>query len=118
MNSTNITLPYVCREVFQPNNVTSCFRFNDVKTCTQACQASDLNSICVTSSPGMINVVGGSKNLNWTATPFPCTVESCPTMGDVTNSSAATKASIITEKSLTLSSALILVLLVSQMVLC
>ncbi|GJJ71541.1 hypothetical protein EMPS_03891 [Entomortierella parvispora] len=124
---------FICQESFQPNNVTSCLRYTKLKKCVKDGQANHLNFLCVDANS---IAVGGSVTpapANMTLTPFMCTLESCPTQAPESNStkgsgdggkknstsngkSAGTRASTVSEKTLTLSGALVLALLVSQMV--
>jgi len=114
---------YFCQESFQLNNISSCLRYTDLVKCSADGQANHLNYICVDKDSVGVSAYSTPQPNPLTGNPFYCSLESCPNVAPDNNvttntsTSAGTKASAMSEKTLTLSGALILALLASQMVL-
>lgn len=131
--ANNTATAFVCQESFQANNVTSCLRYTKLKKCVKDGQANHLNYLCVDANSIAVGGTVTPPPANLTLTPFMCTLASCPNAAPDDNStksgsggggkkngtsttSAGTRGTI-SEKTWSLSGALVLALLVSQMVL-
>ncbi|KAG0055379.1 hypothetical protein BGZ83_008771 [Gryganskiella cystojenkinii] len=116
---TSVGEAFICQETFLANNATSCLRYTKLKHCVKDGQEMRGNFLCV--GANTISVGGSVQPLpaNLTLTPFMCTMDSCPTQAPEKekkkDKSNSTGSSVVSEKTMTLSGALVLALVLSQM---